>query len=231
VNHYLYAIVDRLPAAWRPPASGLGDASVVPRRVHDLVVLASLLDAIPLPNPRTLALHHDIVATVLEADALLPLPYGTAMPAGGLVDWLTARRATLTAALETVRGCVEMRVKLLRLNEAVEAPRPARARGRGGAAGGAAPEPGLQRLADALVERAALPRWRVGPGGSGGNVAVSISFLVPRAELPAFLARIAPVASHADGVAVVPTGPWPPAAFVPDLARAAGDASTDRRAG
>lgn len=231
MNHYLYAIVDRLPAAWRPPASGLGAASVVPRRVHDLVVLGSLLDVVPPPNPRTLALHHDIVRTVMDADALLPLPYGTTVPAGAVVDWLTARRVTLAAVLESVRGCVEMRVKLLRLGDARETRAPARAGGRGGTAGEAPAVPALQALADALVERAALPRWRVEPGGGAGNVALSIAFLVPRAELSGFLARIAPVASHADGVAVVPTGPWPPAAFVPDLARAAGRDVTDRRAG
>jgi hypothetical protein len=47
----------------------------------------------------------------------------------------------------------------------------------------------------------------------------ALAFLVPRGEVPAFLARIAPVASHADGVAVVPTGPWAPYSFVPDLGR------------
>ena len=53
MNHYLYAIVDRMPTAWRPPTGGLGEASVVPRRVHDVVVLGSLLDTIPPATPRT----------------------------------------------------------------------------------------------------------------------------------------------------------------------------------
>ena len=39
-------------------------------------------------------------------------------------------------------------------------------------------------------------------------------------EAAGFLARIAPVASHAAGVAVVTTGPWAPYSFVPDLGRA-----------
>jgi hypothetical protein len=79
----------------------------------------------------------------------------------------------------------------------------------------------LASLADALIERAALPQWRYRPTGASGNVAASIAFLVPRAALPGFLARIAPVASHAHGIAVVPTGPWPPYSFVPDFERAA----------
>jgi hypothetical protein len=43
---------------------------------------------------------------------------------------------------------------------------------------------------------------------------------VPRPDLTGFLSRIAPVASRAVGVAVVPTGPWPPYSFVPPLERA-----------
>ena len=213
MNHYLYAIVDRMPTAWRPPTGGLGEASVVPRRVHDVVVLGSLLDTVPPATPRTLAIHHAIVATVIDAAALLPFRYGTVVPAAELGDWVAGHHAVVDAALGAVRHCVEMSVKLLRLDCAVDA----------GDRRGAEPGPGgreLQGLADALVERAGLPRWRYRPAGTGGNVAASIAFLVPRGELPDFLARIAPIASRATGVAVVPTGPWPPYSFVPDFERA-----------
>ena len=217
MNQYLYAIVDRMPAAWRAPTSGLGDASVVPRRVHDVVVLGSLLDTVPAASPRTLAIHHDIVATVLDAAALVPCRYGTTVPATALADWVQAHRAVVAAALGAVRDCVEMSVKLLRLDCSVDAA--PRDRRRAGSA--AAPEEAaLRTLADRLVERAALAQWRYRPTGHGGNVAASIAFLVPRTEVAGFLARIAPVASHATGVAVVPTGPWPPYSFVPDFDRA-----------
>jgi hypothetical protein len=205
VNQYLYAIVDRLPGRWRPPTAGLAGASVVPRRVDDLVVVGSLLDAVPPAGPRTLALHQDVVATLLDATATLPLAYGTAVPAADLAGWLAAHRAELREALDAVHGCIEMSVKLLRLDCAVDEPR--------------APhhERQLRALADALTERAALPEWRYRPAGRAGNVAASVAFLVPRREVPGFLARIAPVASHAAGIAVVPTGPWPPYSFVPAL--------------
>ena len=214
MNQYLYAIVDRMPPAWRPPTTGLGEASVVPRRIHDVVVLGSLLDVVPPATPRTLSVHHDIVATLMDAGALLPFRYGTTVPAGALDDWVGAHRALLTAALGAVRDCVEMTVKLLRLDASLAS---GRERGRGAAG----PMDGqLQALADALVERAGLSEWRRQPGGTNGNVADGIAFLVPRPEVPTFLARIAPVASHAVGVAVVPTGPWPPYSFVPDFQRA-----------
>jgi hypothetical protein len=53
--------------------------------------------------------------------------------------------------------------------------------------------------------------------GSGGNATITLAFLVPRPDVSAFLARIAPVASRAGDVAVVPSGPWPPSTFVPPL--------------
>jgi hypothetical protein len=217
--HYLYAIVDRLPSRWRPPTAGLEGASVVPRRVEDIVVLGSLLDTVPPANPRTLALHQDIVATLLDAGATLPFPYGTALPATALHEWLAAHRDEVRTALATVHGCVEMSVKLLRLDSAIGQQLAVRDRVSRGT-DRSADDRDLQALADALTERAALRDWRYRPSGSAGNVAASLAFLVPRAEVAGFLARIAPVASHAADVAVVPTGPWPPYSFVPELDRA-----------
>src|SRR5207245_10448522 len=54
---YLYAIADRLPAAWRPQRARVG-GPVALRRLGDLVVLVSQLDRLPEANARTLALHH-----------------------------------------------------------------------------------------------------------------------------------------------------------------------------
>jgi len=218
VKQYLYAIVDRLPARWRSPTAGIAGGPVVPCRVGDLVLLSSPLESVPPANPRTLALRQDVVATVVDAGATLPFRYGVAVPEVELQEWLIGRRARVIAALGAVRGCVEMTVKLLRLEGALVDQLV-------GSRSGATPvepaERDLQALAEVLAERAELPQWRYHPAGSAGNVAAAVAFLVPRSDLAGFLARIAPVASHAGGVAVVPTGPWAPYSFVPEL----GDAS------
>jgi hypothetical protein len=215
VKQYLYAIVDRLPARWRSPTAGIAGGTVVPRRVGDLVLLSSPLDSVPPANPRTLALHRDVVATVVDAGATLPFRYGVAVPAVELQEWLIGRRARVLAALGAVRGCVEMTVKLMRLEGALVDQLV-------GSRSSVTPaERDLQALAEVLAERAALPQWRYHPAGSAGNVAAAVAFLVPRSDLAGFLARIAPVASHAGGVAVVPTGPWAPYSFVPELGEAA----------
>jgi len=223
---YMYAVVEGLPPAWRPPPAVVPGASVDRRRLGPLLLLGSALEAVPPANPKTLALHHDVVASTLDAHAVLPFRYGTTVAADEAETWLGAQRPALEAALAQVRGCVEMSVKLLRLDGGIDPPR-----GPG--------ERELRALAEQLVGRAGVEPWRYRPAGSGGNVIASVAFLVPRTELAEFLARIAPIASRATGVAVVPTGPWPAYSFVPAFDRPPlavvppppPSSSTERRAG
>jgi hypothetical protein len=77
----------------------------------------------------------------------------------------------------------------------------------------------LRELGERLVTQAGIERWRYRSPGGGSNVAGSVAFLVARSEVDGFLARIAPIASRATGIAVVPTGPWPPYSFVPNFDR------------
>jgi hypothetical protein len=203
---YMYAVVEGLPPAWRPPPAVVTAASVDRRPLGPLLLLGSRLDAVPPANPKTLALHHDVVASTLDALAVLPFRYGTAVADADADAWLAAQRATIEAALAQVRGCVEMSVKLLRLDGGLEQQ-------------GGPGETELRALAEQLVDRAGIEQWRYRPAGTGGNVVASVAFLLPRADLAEFLARIAPVASRALGVAVVPTGPWPAYSFVPAFER------------
>jgi len=205
VRDYLYAIVERLPRAWQAPRAGVAGAPVVVRRLSGLDVVCSPLDDVPGAGPKTLALHHDVVESLMDADAVLPVRYGLALPRGDLETWLTVQRRPLHAALAQVRGCVEMSVKLLALDRQV---------------GRASPvEPELKALSERLADRAGVEQWRYRPSGTAGAGAASVAFLVPRGEVPALLARIAPIASRAVGVAVVPTGPWPAYSFAPVLDR------------
>ena len=210
---YLYAIADRLPAAWRPPETSVG-GPVVLRRLGDLVVLACALELPPVANARTLALHHDVVATTLDAAATVPFRFGTVVAASDLDAWLDAHAPLVRATLGQLRGCVEMSVKLLRLHCGHSIERSCRE-----CADGAPGVVQLRELAERLVAQAGIERWRYRSPGSGSNVAGSVAFLVPRSEIDGFLTRIAPIASRAAGIAVVPTGPWPPYSFVPAFDR------------
>jgi hypothetical protein len=209
----LFAVVEGLPARWTPPAEGpCGPVEV--HRARDLAVIASPAPRLPEPGARVFALHADVVTATLDAEATLPFRFGVLLPRVDLAGWLTAHAERFRPALGQVRGSVEMDVKLLRLHcgHRVAGTCPACAPERTDA-------DGLRALGEALAERAGYARWVYRATGHGGNTAASVAFLVPRQEVPAFLARIAPIASRVAGVAVVPTGPWPAYSFVPAIDR------------
>jgi len=208
MQDYLYAIVDGLPRAWGPHPPGLVGGPIETTWAHDFVIVRSRLGTVPPASPKTLAAHHDVVASLMDADAMLPFPFGTAMPGNEGDAWIATHATLLRAALSKVRGCVEMNVKLLRL-DLPPVRRPADPR-----------DPRrtyLEALVERLVARADVEDWRYRVHGNGTNAAFSVAFLVPRPEVSDFLTRIAPVASRAAGVAVVPTGPWPAYSFAPAL--------------
>jgi hypothetical protein len=194
--HHLYGILERPPVASRLPDTGIDDRPVLVRRIGGFVVLFTPVESCPRLSPRTLSRHHDVLGAVATPGPLFPLPYGVGVPVGELEPWLAVRAAALRAGLRAVRGRVEMHVSVLALRF------------------GDGDQARLCRVADRVAEAAGLTTWRSRISGRGSNAAITLAFLVPRAEVSAFLARIAPVASRAGDVAVVPTGPWPPATFV-----------------
>jgi hypothetical protein len=195
---YLYAIVEGLPRRWRAPASGVSAAPVVARPVRDLVLIASAIDGVPRPTPKSVALHGEVISTTLGAEAVLPLAFGTVVPAPEIDAWLATHLGLVRVHLARLRRHLEMTIRLVSL-----APSPqSRA--------------SLRATAERLVERAGVPEWRYDEDGRAG-LSSSLTFLVPRDDVGDFLARVAPVAARASGIAVVPTGPWAPASFSPRL--------------
>src|SRR5438874_1068678 len=142
---YVYALVDRVPRRWRPPAAGVGGGSVVAQSIHDLVLIVSPVTSPLARTLRSQAVHEDVVASLMDAEAVVPFPFGTAVV--DLQSWVEARARALRAALVAVRGAVEMTVRLLRLDAGVDGPH-------------------LRSLAERLIERAALPHWRYRPAAA-----------------------------------------------------------------
>ena len=197
-TEYLYAIVDKLPRRWRAPAIGVGSAPVIARSLRGLVLVTSVIDTVPRPTPKTQARHDEVVTATLGAEAMLPLPFGTVMPALEVDDWLVTHLALIHVYLARLRRHLEMTVRLVSLSPNADA------------------RASLRATAERLVERAGVPDWRYRDDGPGGLLS-SLAFLVPRDGIGDFLARVAPVAARAGNVAVVPTGPWPPVSFSPRL--------------
>lgn len=197
--HHLYGILERPPQASRLPDAGVDDRPVIVRPFGNLVVLSTLLETTPRPSPCALSRHHDVQAAVTVPGPLFPFPYGVGIPTSELEPWLAVHANAVRAGLRAVRGRAEMRVNVLALRFGDGDP----AR--------------LCKVADRVAEASGLGTWRSRISGRGGNATITLAFLVPRPEVPAFLARIAPIASRAGDVAVVPSGPWPPTTFVPSL--------------
>jgi Gas vesicle synthesis protein GvpL/GvpF len=206
-QRYLYALVEGLSRRWRAPRAGVGGASVEAHAVRDLMLISGPVNLPPARTPRAEAAHHDVLAGLLDSQAVLPFRFGTVVPEPDLPKWLDTRWSRMRAAMSELRGHIEMSVRLLSLDHGRER-------------GMAGKEPSgtvLRGVAERLVERANLPVWRYYPTGHGVNVAASLAFLVPSDEVATFLARIAPVAARAQDVAVVPTGPWAAHSFAPPL--------------
>jgi hypothetical protein len=216
MSQYLYAIVDRLPDGWCPPVVTIGAAPATIHRFRDLFVIVSPVERAPAPGQRGLAVHHEVVASAMDAPAVLPVRFGTVLADGQLTPWLEARWDLVKASLDRFRGRLEMNVKLLRLDGGRGVTWRGRPADRATAAAEAAR---LRTLGDRLVEQADVGDWCYRPAGHDGNAAASVAFLLARTDVDVFLTRIAPIASHAEGVAVVPTGPWPPYSFTPALDR------------
>src|SRR5206468_713283 len=58
---YVYALVDRVPRRWRPPAAGVGGGSVVAQSIHDLVLIVSPVTSPLARTLRSQAVHDDVV--------------------------------------------------------------------------------------------------------------------------------------------------------------------------
>ena len=199
MRHHLYGVLERPPLASRLPEAGVDEQSILVRRIGGLVLLSTLVEESPRPTPCCRRRHQEVLESVSVPGPLFPLRYGVSVPSREVEAWLAVRAPMIRAGLRTVRGKVEMHVNVLAPHF------------------GMADVGRVQDVADRVTSASGIASWRGRLADTGGNAAVALAFLVPRAEVATFLARIAPVASRAADIAVVPSGPWPPFTFVPPL--------------
>jgi hypothetical protein len=191
---YVYAFVSELPR---------GDG-LIAIRAGKLVVAAAKLDARPAPDEAGLRAHDAIVRRLWDAaEAVLPVRFGAvfADEAAARAE-ITAQREPLEEALELVRGCAQMTLRVA----AEEAAEPAD----GGpgtryllARARAQKAPEIDALRPAL---APLVRAERSDRKSG---VVSVFHLVPRAQVAAYREAVA-------NFRAIVSGPFPPYAFAPE---------------
>ena len=189
---WVYAVADRPELPLPPPLEGVV--------AGDLVGVVAHRDAPPEPTPDALWEHERVVEGLMEDRAVLPMRFGTTQPdTETLRGALTERRDELTAALDHVRGRVELAVRAV--GDAPAAPADT---GREWLLGRLE----SSRHADAVHEpltALAVASRRFAP--RRGEL-LRAAYLVDRDALARFGAAVEGMDD------VLCTGPWPPYSFV-----------------
>jgi Gas vesicle synthesis protein GvpL/GvpF len=198
---HVYAFVAGLEEL--PDLPGVAGAALADVRVDDVVAVVSERPAISSADPRTDAIAHGLVVERLvdTAAAVLPVRFGETFPSEDALRATTqSQAARLREALELVRGCVEIGVR-------VAAPAAATV------AAGSGTEYLRARLAEvsnaAELHERLEPLARASATGRSGETA----YLVERADAAAALAVVDAFAAERPELPVACTGPWAPYSF------------------
>ena len=184
--------------------------------VGEITAVVQIVRRPPKPTPRALrAFDRRIASLDKSATAILPVRFGT-----GIADLeeltfiLEARQQALRRTLRSVRGRVQMTVRIIDSqlpspNSQLPEPEPQPA------ASGA--EYLKRRAAERDIAgfgplRAAVRRWVKDERVEKRERVASVYHLVPRGSVPAYR-RALEAAARAARLRIVVSGPWPPYAF------------------
>jgi hypothetical protein len=214
---YVYAIADSFPGS---AVTGLHGAPLRAIECGSMQVIVSEHEVAPEPDEDLLWAHEQVVEEMMEGATILPMRFGSTVEGPeALVAMLEPRREAFLAALERVRGAVELsvRAELPSDAEPVDAePRLMRHFG-----------PGtsylLERARDQrrsedaaeLIHRplAALARRSKQKAGSDPH-AFKAAYLVEEDAVESFGQRVGRLDATLGDINVSCTGPWPPYSFV-----------------
>lgn len=217
---YLYAVLADRPAE---PGAGLAGEPIRLVPGSGLMIAAGELETPPTVTPETLAAHDAVVRRLAgQVEAILPVRFGEHVAdERELADVLAPRSRELAEALETVRGCDQMTLRVF----GEPGPEPAEPELPGG--------PGARYLE---ARRRELERQRSLPEieplretlkpllraerverRADGRLLGSAYHLVRREDVPAYLAAVREAEGRLGGRKVAASGPWPPYAFGPRL--------------
>jgi hypothetical protein len=209
---HLYAIAEdpvRLPAT-----TGIDESTLSAATVDGIAAVLSTAASAPAETTEAAILAHARVVEEVAAlnDAVLPARFGGSYEDESALGAAIRQRAPqLREALERVRGCVELGVRVARQRESGDQPPSS-----GGEymRGRLAQVRSAERIAGALDDavrrlvRDGTRRLLAGP-----ELLVSAAYLLPRANVEPFRAAVAGVAETHPDLGIVCTGAWPPYSF------------------
>jgi hypothetical protein len=209
---HLYALVDH--PARLPDVPGIGGSQLVaaPADVGIDAVYGEALASDEATDEAVLAHARVVEELAAVNDAVLPARYpGRYADEAALVDAVRGRASQLRAALDRVRGCVEMGVRIVRTGAGGD---DASGSGRDYMRRRLADVNDAERLAadlDAAVE--AVVRDGARAVTASGDLVLSAAYLLPRDAADSFRSAVETRARDRPDLAYVCVGPWPPYSF------------------
>jgi Gas vesicle synthesis protein GvpL/GvpF len=205
---YLYAFAAApVPA---PDVVGIDGAPVRAELLDGLAAVVSEHDAVEPSEEAVLAHARVVEAIAATNDAVLPARFGGLHRDEQALRQAVAGRRELVDALERVRGCVELGVRVF------GDPAPP-----GAAASGAAYMRGRlerRRALDGLAQElhqplAGLCRDSTVVVGATPRLLLTAAYLIERGQVEVFRAALETLETRHPDLGVVCTGPWPPYSF------------------
>lgn len=223
---YLYAVTFAIAEPSGPLGVGIeGEPlSLVPvGTVGGLAAVTGLLPAPPRTDAETLKRQDAVVRRLAGLfAALLPVRFGeSAADIATVAARIAPREKELAAALELVRGCVQMTLRVFGDPDPAPDPAPATAGGPGARYLEARrrEQTTLRSLPEidplSLALRPLLRAERIERHAAGPLLGTAYH-LVPREGTAAYLAAVEGARGRIGGRRLKATGPWPPYAFAPE---------------
>jgi hypothetical protein len=207
---YVYAFTEA-PASL-PDVTGIDRAPLETHAAGGLEAVVSRHDTTPSAVEEAIVAHARVVEALSEAnEAVLPARFGGVhKDSDALRAAIAERESEFLAALERVRGCVELGVRAL-------VPPPERAEASSGAAYMRArldERRKLERLADELdLPLAELAREATRTVGATERLLLSAAYLVQEDRVAGFRELVERLQTAHPELGILCTGPWPPYSF------------------
>jgi hypothetical protein len=220
---YVYAVTDRFSDS---PATGLLGAPLRAIECGPVQAVVSEHAVAPDPDEDLLWAHEQVVEELMEGSTILPMRFSSiAEGPEALLAMLEHRREEFLAALERVRGAIELSVRAQPSSSAepsAEGPRPAKHAGPGTAYlfERARRHRRGEAVADLIHQPlAVLAKRSVLKPGHGDPSEFKAAYLVEEDVVESFGERVGKLNATLGDIRVSCTGPWPPYSFVSEERR------------
>jgi gas vesicle protein GvpL/GvpF len=209
---YLYALTEH-PAVV-PQTLGLEETPLTVERLDGIEAVVGVVNHERIEASEEAVLTHARIVDELAAlnEAVLPARFGRGYPdAEALKNAVAERADPLRQALDRVRGCLELGLRVL--SEPGDTDLPGQS-GREYMLGRLDRRRQAERLADEVhTPLAALARAETRTVAATPQLLLSAAYLVPREALEPFQSAVREVESAHPELSLACTGPWPPYSF------------------